>query len=1453
MNFKSFQNKLLDLSRTNNLINYKDRLYTSLSIKSDLDILYDGLLNDKSFEAFNLDKYISKYSGADLKEADVEYDDIYREISSNIKDNHIVFYKHNGSVNSILKNLKKKAQEAIDEKGINILYIAFGMINYNDNKGKYLAPLLLVPVSIISDSKKFKISLYEEEAILNPNMRYKLMIEEKVKLRDIEPDEKISSYINYVTNQIIDLGYDVLNEGYLSLFSFTKINMYLDMMENESKVLSSPLVKGILNDGNIKLEAPSIIPTSDAMIVVDADHTQLEAIEAIRRGESIVLEGPPGTGKSQTITNIISSAIYDGKKVLFVSEKMAALNVVYEKLKRTGLDEFALELHSSKSNKKEVITELYNTLYMKKTSVTKKALSSLDELKGISSILDDYASSLHKVFPLFSLSLYELFNLYYKTPGEAIDYPNEMLSDDNINKAIKLIEKYESYKDLIGIDYKKFSYYGFNSTLSNKFLLKELVKIKEELTPLLKNYNFIRNDLKINLLNIKEYEVFESIYPSFNSKYFNKRLFNKKKIASALEIIDKLIDDRKKYLISSKFVEKYFDERIYADKYTNLYDTLVLYKGKMFKFFNKDYRKAMKSLNNISKSKINYKKALSSLENAKIAHSILKTFDVDAIDVRSLIENYDGLDTNMEEIKNLCIAINKGYEIKDFKEFKFEELELEKFNENCFKNISSSFESDPLLIGIEDIYKKVNSMIRDIDMLNTWNKLNSDVIAPLNNMGVLIHLDSAIENFVDLTAVLKKSYYKSAIDYIISHEPTLANFNQIDTDKLVSDFIKLYDNSFEINQSIIKNKLEGLKPNPDAITSGTASATIKREYLKKRKQMSVREILNTDPEFIQTLKPIFLMSPLSVSTFLGEGLKFDLVVFDEASQVFPEDAIGSIYRSSQMVIVGDSKQMPPTNFFHSMTEDEDDVDSASDFESILDLSKAFLKSYRLLWHYRSKNEGLIAFSNDKFYDHNLITFPSSKISDVDFGIEGIYVKGVYDHNNRYNMTEAIKVCEIALEHIKKYGSTRSLGIVAFSISQQRLIERMLRESLDKEKIELENSEPIFVKNLETVQGDERDTIIFSIGYGYDENHKFIQNFGPLNREGGERRLNVAISRARYNLKVVTSIMSSDITSAKSQGAILLRDYLSFVFSDRSKLAISENTDGFISEVGEFLKSSGYEIDYNVGFSSAKIDICIKNNDSYKYAVECDSNTYYDAKEANDRNRIRKNILESQGFKYIRVYSTEWYKDKAKAIKLLTASLDKKGIVKEEKLEAVSSVEYNDTFSNYIMSNDEKLIEKYKNGEIDFKMLYQLILENESPLSEKWFLERFKAIYDGRMGNILDEYELDKAMHFSSNEEEVKDGFVFKKGIKIALRVPSLGAIPRDISNIHPLEIAYGMKILIAKNHGMEKNELFKKLNTILGYKRTNKKIEEIYEKALKELSNIAFIKKNDERIEVLDL
>lgn len=477
------------------------------------------------------------------------------------------------------------------------------------------------------------------------------------------------------------------------------------------------------------------------------------------------------------------------------------------------------------------------------------------------------------------------------------------------------------------------------------------------------------------------------------------------------------------------------------------------------------------------------------------------------------------------------------------------------------------------------------------------------------------------------------------------------------------------------------------------------------------------------------------MSPMSVAQFLDlDQPPFDLVIFDEASQMPTSEAVGAIARGKSLVVVGDPKQMPPTSFFQMQQTDESQAEN-DDMESILDDCITLSMASRYLsWHYRSRHESLIAFSNNQYYDGKLYTFPSvdNRTSKVSF----IPVDGVYDYGRtRSNRAEAEaisrKVVSILQDYIKHPSHPRrSIGIVAFSKVQQGLTEDILTEMLAKnpemEQLAYDAEEPIFIKNLENVQGDERDIILFSVGYGPDKRGKVSMNFGPLNNQGGERRLNVAVSRARYEMIVFSTLQPEmiDLRRTQAAGVVGLKRFLEYAKTGRLALQAealetgNEETahDAVTQKVARMLQDRGYQVDLYVGRSAFKVDIAVRNphdEGSYLCGILCDNPKYYVTKTVRDREICRPEVLRHLGWKLLRLWSVDWFLNPeatferlCQALEVLLKEADDDGDLfspyetKEQPQEQRHSATFNISAEEIIYPEDESLLETYEVAEIN---------------------------------------------------------------------------------------------------------------------------------------------------------
>ncbi|MCR5768209.1 MAG: DUF4011 domain-containing protein [Lachnospiraceae bacterium] len=1530
---------LLDTGKRNNLINFKDtKASTAEVVCPDAATLYERCLSVPSFEIFDPkisddeddeEAVVSANQSEDETQEGVlneklKKSDYIDRFSSRIhKSNQVLVYAKTPNPITAIKNIDKKARDFLEETGVNVAYMAFGFVYWRESETSSTishAPLLLVPVSLKNESavKPYFIELTEDDVVVNPTFSYMLEAQYGIKLPVYEDDELLNSYLDKVRSLVSKLHWEVTAECKIGIFSFLKINMYYDLMNNQQKILKNDNVRILLGEnvadsnpmsdqgvGHVENE---II---DLHTVVDADSSQIEAIEMVKSGKSFVLQGPPGTGKSQTITNIIAECLHDGKKVLFVSEKLAALNVVFDKLKKAGLDEFCLELHSFKSSKKEVIAELCRTLRAGRSVVSSRADAEVQAKAKLQEQLDLYAEELHKPVPLINKTLYQLYESYAASrSGKELKISVKDIAtkgETYLNEASSLLEQYEEYVPSIGDNYKQNEWYGYkgrNGSFETQSTLKkqiqEIITGLQDIIPLI---NECRTAFSLELKSLADVEKYARLLgilsetQHLSSSGLKKE--NQQKLMNSVVEMTKLSDQ---IIPIRNNLDANFDESIYKIDGQNGYNKLTkLYTGFFSRLFNPEYKGIIKDLRMSSKTgkKYAYQKAVNILKSLMEYQSLTASFidrkeiarDVLEIENISIDTDWNRLKAEIETVKN-CHDSGLNFESlinltnEEFSNYK---PEFGKHSKNLTESLNlfiqsvrdfqKEFETKCVsfeTIPIEELLSRLQKCSFSVEKIENWIRFEV-LLEQMESRDLLTFVDDAIENGVpsDLTVeTYKRVFFKQWINHIIYSNPIFANFTRISHDNAVEKFASKDRLQFDISKAQIRQELSAKRPSLDMMAGGSAVSILLREGEKKRKQKSIRKLLEETGELVQVIKPCFLMSPLSVSTFLSEnGIAFDTVVFDEASQIFPQDAIGAIYRGKQLIVVGDSKQMPPSNFFNSSVEiddDDEETGDVTDFESILDLCSTSLPQLRLKWHYRSHYEQLIYFSNKNFYESTLVTFPSSTQDHKGIGVDYFYVDGLFDRKSHTNRKEAEFIVDLIYKNINEYPN-RSLGVVAFSVAQQDLIDRLLskrrQEDSSKEwffKHDETVKEPFFIKNLETVQGDERDTIIFSVAYGKDVQGRLLHNFGPLNRVGGERRLNVAVTRAKDNVQLVSSMHGTDIDLKRTsaEGARLLREYLDYAENGEIALqrSISVNPfeqfdSDFEMDVCEFLREHGFTVDMQVGCSGYRIDLGLKqpNSSDYVLAIECDGATYHSSKNARDRDRLRQEVLERMGWRFYRIWSTDWFKnnavEKERLLNAATEAIHLGHYVKSEKKETVEkkmeSFEFK-TQPQHLAFPEYKEADIFSLRDENFYSVsayVRKIMQIEAPESEEYLLKRICYIYGREKVTNVVRQQFNMDMRGCERLGIIrKNGFLYFADQKtFSLRVPG---VKRDVKYIALEELAAGMLFLVRQNVTAEKDGLFKTLASLLGFTRMGDAMYERFEQALRAIKNKVVIENN---------
>jgi len=1484
---------LLDTGKGNNLINFKDAKATTAELLfPDFATILDRSEKSVRFEIF--DPKLDEEEDAKLPLSKQEYLAKYEPKLKKL--NISLAYNVDGKPLTALKNIKKRADSAMEETGVNLAYVAFGFIHWTEKEDKETvmrAPILLAPVTIERESSVSPFFLnIAADITINPTFAYKLQSEYNITIPEYDEEAPVEEYYDKVTKLVEKLGWTVTMECKIGLFSFLKINMYKDLKENADLILKNPAVRALLNLP-AQGEPPAYKAPDELHNVVDADSSQNQAIEMAASGKSFVLQGPPGTGKSQSITNIIAECLAQGKKVLFVSEKLAALNVVYENLRRVGLDDFCLALHSYRANKKEVIDELCRTLKLPKSAVSSRAQAEVDAREKAELQLNGYSDELHRIRPLIEMSLYDLYEECARCrKAPTLDFVIENIDEKGaayLKDADIYLERYAEYVDSIGYDYRNNIWYGYtdeDGSYENKVRLREELRCMTNCAEALKDTaDQLQKEQGALMRNLREAHIFRTFFELFaEGEYLTPDLFKKdllKKVIAAVEKMAPLAED---VLEHKRLLLEEYSEEILKKPGVKYHSALrSKYQGIFSRLFSGEYKSIVADLAScrLNGKKPDYHAACQATGTLAAYLDAKEDFDTLESKVADfLAAGYDGVSTDFtalkKELDTLLSVLESGVDLGALKTQKDRDS-LSALSANYLQDLAAAFKDaheEALLSHFDkDLYDleqaafplllpKLRNCRDNTEDLDNWLEFYK-LIRSMSSVGLLPFLNFALDKDVvpgELVIAYHRAFSTQWIDLLLRSSPILSSLTRIPHDQAVAEFRKRDLTTFEVNKAVIKAKLSAERPSLELIAQGSAVSILLREGEKKRRQKSIRALLSEIRELAQTLKPCFLMSPLSVSTFLSAGFEFDVVVFDEASQIFPQDAVCSIYRGKQLIVVGDSKQMPPSNFFNSTALADDaeaDEDDVTDFESILDLCATVFPGLRLKWHYRSRYEQLISFSNKYFYDNDLVTFPSSYPDAPGIGVDYIHVDGIFDRSTRTNKAEAEKMAELVFDHIDKHPE-RSLGVVAFSISQQNLIDKLIakKRQQDPSKEEFfksDKTEPFFVKNLETVQGDERDTILFSVAYGKGSDGKLLMNFGPINKQGGERRLNVAVTRAKCNVVLLSSMHGYDIDPSRtsSRGALLLGAYLDYAEKGANSLdqtaTQKKETANVEDEVREFLAENGYEAQTKVGFSSFKVDLAVKAKEADRYvlAIEFDGEGYHAIKSTRDRDRLRQGVLERMGWGFYRLWSTDWIRNNKAEKERLLAAVKSAAEIPASIIEPESSpVSFSENveeehfeFPTYELVSEYQAMKKCRG---DVCGVVKMIVEKESPVHEEWLLKRICFLFGKE--KVTSAVRSDYLMKMSYPERiglERKGEFLYLAGQDApTLRVPAEDAAQvRDIKDIALEELANGIRDVVKKNVSVEKAGLYRLLAGLLGYGRVSETISKRLDDALALLSD----------------
>lgn len=1326
---ESARKELLDLGMRNSLLNYKVPQARGLHI-----------VQEKSSSIYNLLVRQSKpmsFLGRAGKEDELDFGDLpelsEEELLDAYNDTRLQTNETEKKLQTKILNTYYFARTSIEEQGVNILYLSLGMLKWFEEGNKdnvRQAPLILIPVSLerSSANERFRVRYSGSEIGGNLSLQAKLLADFNVTIPDLpeSDDLDIDAYFVIVSERVAHLpAWSVEKDAIeLGFFSFGKFMIYNDLdstkWPDSKKPYDNPTLKSLFETGfrdtpPTSTEEHNLDTETNAeslLSVVDADSSQVLAMLAVQEGKNMVIQGPPGTGKSQTITNIIANAVGQGKKILFVAEKMAALEVVKRRLDRVGLGEACLELHSHKANKKELHEELKRILDLGKPMLMhlEREVALLKEHKEE---LNAYCDAINSIVLESGLSTQQVLGhlLRINEESDGVNLPKlkvdyiQNWNQATILRAEAMCDRIQARLSDIGMPINLL-FWGSKLKMllpNNEEELRDaLSKTYENLCELNSETVRIATEFGLQLLsNLQSVDALRHFADvaaeSPNLKELSIDDFgwlqNRADLIELLDSGEKLSKIRTDY--QGIFLPEAWEQNV-----LEIRQDLIAHGSKWYKFVIGSYKASNKrlasfcisSLPDNLQTKVAYTDAI--LEAKRLQNTIkdLEPIGHRLFGSRWLQHRSDwyGLRKSADYLKTVHELVQSNSVDTCIFNFLKKDNASETARTNSAsisvreKNYTESMRSLNSMLRIDENVvpsnselfgtqlnklEQWNNRLAEIHQVIAWNTLEETVA--YENLHFLTEASlSWPEASSHLKLALQKTWYVKLLELSLSSSMALRRFERTSHEEVVEKFKKADNLKFQYNRALVALRhWEGV---PKGEAGGQVNI-LRAEFNKKSRHKPIRKLVQEAGLAIQAIKPVVMMSPMSIANFIPPGaIQFDLVIFDEASQVRPVEALGALLRGRQLVVVGDTKQLPPTSFFDKMTgESEDEDNVTADMQSILGMCNGQGASERMLrWHYRSRHESLISLSNKEFYENRLVIFPSPGAK-TRMGLryhyfpETVYEKGTTSTNPK----EAEHVADAVIEHALKHPK-QTLGVVAFSSKQMQAIQFALeikrrRNPAAEAFFTSHPNEPFFVKNLENVQGDERDVIFISVGYGRIENGSVPQSFGPLNNEGGERRLNVLITRAKLRCEVFTNLVSDDIDAlGKKFGVKALKSFLYFAqhgkFSEAKPISFPKSTP-FEDFVEAELTKSGYTLRRHVGSEGYNIDLAVvdqENPGRYLLGIECDGETYKNAKSARDRDRLRKEVLEAMGWKMYRVWSTDWFRNPERELQRLVDAIEK---------------------------------------------------------------------------------------------------------------------------------------------------------------------------------------------------
>lgn len=1330
-----WKNGLLDLSLRNRLLNFTPSARFPLAIPESAvagceDLINDGraveLLPEDAIGAVDEERY---KTGALLPTE--------RRVELLLSKGQAFTNATASAYKTKLRKIAADAKTIVDQSGANNLYLAMGTLLWNIDGKDLRSPLILIPVSLQPAGRggHFRV-VRDESGTSTPNycLAEKLREQFNLTIPAFEKPEQDSSGIDLektfaaVTQAIIDadLSFHVEQTVDLAILQFAKFRMWKDLDENWETFLKAPLVKHLVETPTSEfvdqvptdeLELPADLDDLASRLPVAADASQLEAVASAERGRTFVLEGPPGTGKSQTITNLLAHAMSSGKRVLFVAEKRAALEVVRKRLNDVGLGAYALDLHDKGS---------------RPNAVRKQIKDSIDHLvfaddQGMQLVKSDLRAARRKL-SFYASQVHDENAAGYS----AYSANNSILVVDEDIPALPITERFASETDLAIISAvrdsmselpetaefahpRKHHSWGFIDAPLNESALPSVLKASEALGTALTNARYLQASATASNLLITANDPGQigisaqligaqiplSILDEVSGDGWNRR-FN------ALQM------DAGSLVETMEWIPATVNPELLLADLTAVRDAAVEVESSGFMGLGRNKKRLQ-----------------------IIADHFGEAWRGNDDDAKNLVAIIGGLMEARAKCGELVAGLNEvsGIELhhnwnpfnaQDLESLAKRRAELTMLASTLSRGTSEaphSKHSEALRAALVEPPQDAEQVAAElVEIAEAWEQLNTLLPGNANGAHAWAGEQGFLERFaatrteremvgVALRGLNRWIAFVLALEILREHElfdarralltgeypaedalrgfmrgtaeaalrerlgaSALDDFSESTHLRNISRFTTA---SRDIREHLVKALPAQIseRRTPLLLKADTRMGELQRQLNRRSGGHTVRQLMTNYGDLITSIMPCVLVSPDSAARFFPPHAgQFDVVVFDEASQISVADAVGTLGRANSAVVVGDSKQMPPSAFGGSAFDTEsadEDVPVIADEESILsECVQARVPRQWLSWHYRSQDESLIAFSNQQYYEGKLSSFPAprngrSSASNDGFGISMVRVDGKFHRTGtgallRTNPIEAEAiVAEVKRRFDNSPSESPSIGVVTFNVQQRNYIEGLIRDMGDDRLTEAldTDSEGLFVKNLENVQGDERDVILFSTAFSVNDSGKLPLNFGPLNNSGGERRLNVAVTRARRQVIVFSSFNPEDLRAENSSsiGIKHLRAYLDLasqgtrILNDGSHRALAE--DRYRDQIARQLKDHHLIVETNVGLSEFKIDLTLSTKsrpDEPLVAVLLDNEPWAERKTVGDRDGLPEEVLRNLlGWQsVVRIWLPAWLQDSA---------------------------------------------------------------------------------------------------------------------------------------------------------------------------------------------------------------